>query len=282
MKRLALAGCLLALFAAAPAHADVWSKQYPIAAKADLRISADDGNIQMTSWDRKMIEVRVSTTDWQIGSKGVRIEESQVGDRLEIEVHVPRMSFHLFGGRHHSIQIELRVPRQADADLHTGDGYIRAGALEGRIRLDTGDGHITAERLQGRITLHTGDGRIEGNGMDGEVDADSGDGRIDLRGRFEALHLHSGDGSIEATAESGSKMASDWTLHSGDGNITIALPDGFQANLDAHAGDGHISIDFPVAVMGRLSSSAVHGEMNGGGRTLQLDTGDGSIRIAHI
>jgi Toastrack DUF4097 len=282
MKRVALAGCLLALFAAAPAHADVWSKQYSIAAKADLHLSADDGSIQMTSWNRKTIEVRVSTTGWRISPKEVRIEESQVGDRVEIEVHAPRLRFNPFGAWEQSISIELRVPTQADADVHTGDGRIRAGTLEGRIRLDTGDGPIIVQGLNGRTTLHTGDGRIEGNGIDGEVAANSGDGRIDLRGRFNALELRTGDGSIQATAEHGSEMASDWTVHSGDGSITVALPDGFRANLDAHTGDGHLSIDFPVTIVGRLSSSTVRGEMNGGGRTLRVDTGDGSIRIARI
>jgi len=47
-----------------------------------------------------------------------------------------------------------------------------------------------------RSGLHTGDGSIEGGDLDGKCDATSGDGRIRLAGRFDALTARSGDGSV--------------------------------------------------------------------------------------
>ena len=63
-----------------------------------------------------------------------------------------------------SINVALRVPKQADLDVHTGDGSIEAQPVSGHLDLSTGDGSITADGLQGAIRLHTGDGSIRATG----------------------------------------------------------------------------------------------------------------------
>jgi DUF4097 and DUF4098 domain-containing protein YvlB len=130
--------------------------------------------------------------------------------------------------------------------------------------------------------MHSGDGHINGTNMDGSLEVDTGDGRINVRGRFDALILKTGDGSIEAEAASGSKIASSWTLHSGDGHINLRLPSDFSADLDAHTGDGHITLDIPISVAGSLSRSSIHGKINGGGGSLNISSGDGSIRLEKL
>ena len=91
--------------------------------------------------------------------------------------------------------------------------------------------------------------------------------------------MKTGDGSVDTKVLSGSKMAADWTLRTGDGSVDISLPADFQANIDATTGDGHISMGLPVTVEGTLSKSEVRAKMNGGGPTLTIHTGDGSIRL---
>ena len=269
-----------ALAMAAPARADEWSKTYQISQRADLHVTTDDGNVNIISSDQKQIDAHVTTTGgFRIGPSDVRIEENQSGDRVEISVKLPRMSFHLFGGSHGSVRVDVRVPRDLDLDIHTGDGNIAMQPVAGRIRIDTGDGNVTADGVRGTVRMHSGDGHIDGTNMDGSLDVDTGDGRINVRGRFDALNLKTGDGSIEAEASSGSKIISSWTLRSGDGHINLRLPSDFGADLDAHTGDGHITLDIPISVTGSLSHSSIHGKLNGGGGSLSISSGDGSIHL---
>ena len=174
------------------------------------------------------------------------------------------------------------VPREADLDLHTGDGNLAARDIKGSLRLDTGDGTMRVDGLHGTLRFHTGDGRIEGSGLDGEMDADTGDGDIVVSGRFEQLAAHSGDGNIELTVENGSRMAGPWNVRTGDGHVRMRLPSDFSADLDAHTGDGRINFDFTIAVSGSLNSGTIRGKLGNGGQTLSVRSGDGSIYIEKL
>jgi hypothetical protein len=136
--------------------------------------------------------------------------------------------------------------------------------------------------LRGPARLVTHDGNIDGEGFDGVLDASSGDGNIRVRGKFTGLNLRSGDGNIDAEVAPGSHMASGWTVHTGDGGVTLRLPDGFAANLDAHTGDGRITVDLPVLAEGGIHEDSVSGKLNGGGPVLTVRTGDGSVHLAHL
>jgi len=123
-------------------------------------------------------------------------------------------------------------------------------------------------------------GEIEAIAVDGPLKADTRDGNIRIDGVFSALDVHSGDGNISAEAGSGSKMSSGWVLRTGDGNVQLRVPDGFAADLDAHTGDGQVSVDLPVTMEGSFRESTVRGKMNGGGKSLELRSGDGNITVA--
>jgi DUF4097 and DUF4098 domain-containing protein YvlB len=194
-------------------------------------------------------------------------------------VRIPKQHF---GTGNRSIEVVLRVPKEADLEVHTGDGSIEVQPVTGRVSLSTGDGSITADGLQGETTLHTGDGSIRATGLSGRLKADTGDGSMHVRGRFDVLDLRTGDGGIDAAAEAGSKVEAAWSLRSGDGSITLRVPDGLGAELDAQSGDGSISVDKPVTVSGTIREHAVRGTLGPGGLPLQIYTGDGSIRLTGL
>ena len=244
-----------------PTFADEWKKRFSVPGKADLRVEVDDGEAIVHTWDRNQIDARVTTEGWKIGSSEVRITEHQAGDRVEIEVRVPRTHIN-FGRR--SVHVELQVPRELRATIHSGDG------------------RISIQDVKGEVHLSTSDGSIEADAVDGDLEAKTGDGRIRAKGRWERLSLETSDGSIEAEARAGSKMASAWRVHTGDGSVTLRLPESFAANLDAHTGDGKITVDLPVTASGTLGGSDVRGKLNGGGQTLVVRTGDGPIRLHRL
>lgn len=274
---LAVLGVAALAAASAPARADDWSKTYTVTGHPQLLVDAGDGHVTITSHPENRIDAHVTVEGWKLGSD-VHVEESQTGNDVEIRIRVPRQYFTFFG-RSHRIQVDVAVPSNCDLDIHTGDGSISATAIAGHIRLDSGDGAIHALNLRGELTLHSGDGSIEASALDGALDASSGDGHITVGGRFDGLRMRSGDGSIEASAGPGSKISTDWSVHTGDGSIRLRLPENFAADLDAHTGDGRITLDFPVTVSGSLNRSSVRGKLGGGGLPLVLRSGDGSIHI---
>jgi Putative adhesin len=94
------------------------------------------------------------------------------------------------------------------------------------------------------------------------------------------LNIKTGDGSITARALGGSKVASNWSIRTGDGSVDLEVPGDLQANIDASTHDGHISMGLPLTMEGTISSSNIHGKLNGGGQALSIRTGDGSIHLS--
>jgi DUF4097 and DUF4098 domain-containing protein YvlB len=260
---LVLGGFLCSL-AALPARADDWAKTYTLSGKPDLRVDTSDANIHVSTWDQKTIDVKVTTTRYKIGDDGIRIEEHQNGDVVEINVRFPHSHGVMIDwGVHgsHRVDVDIQMPREGRVDLHTGDGKIELGNFKGEMQ------------------LRSGDGSQEINGVDGNLHALTGDGHIRADGRFDKLDLKTGDGRVEARAISGSALATGWKLESGDGTVSLEVPESLAADIDLHTGDGHIDLDMPVTTEGKTREGEVRGKINGGGNVLMIHTGDGSIRL---
>jgi len=289
-------GALLAVSAAAASAEDV-TKSFAVSGRANVRVETNDGSVRVTSGDAKQVEFRVEYQGYEMG-KTLRVDAHQDGDKVQLTARVTGHWGFSWGGNSRRLHIEVRMPREADlqvetgdgsvqaesingtVNVHTGDGSVKANSLSGTIDLHTNDGSITVESLKGEMRLRTGDGSIEARDLDGKVEADSGDGHIRIAGRFDALNVKTGDGSVNTRVLPGSKMATSWTIRTGDGSVDLVLPSDFQTNIDASTGDGHISLGVPVTVEGTFSNSQIHGKMNGGGQQLTIHTGDGSIRLS--
>jgi DUF4097 and DUF4098 domain-containing protein YvlB len=252
---------ILALsFAVASARAEEWSKTYNISGRPDLRIETSDANIRVTAWDQNTIEAKVITTHYKIGEGGIRVDERQTGDSVEIEVHYPHHNFNI-GWESHRVDIIVQMPR------------------EGRVNLRTGDGKIELGGVKGEMDLHTGDGSINLDSVDGKLHATTGDGHIQASGRFDELGLKTGDGHVDVRAKNGSSLAAGWRLETGDGSVSLEVPGDLSADVDLHTSDGHIDLDMPVTTEGKIRQNEIHGKLNGGGSLLTIHTGDGSIHL---
>jgi len=276
-------GAALFALAALPVRAEQWSKVYKVTGKPDVRVETNDASIEVNSGDAAEVSAHVVTNGYAISADEVRIvREGQTGNRIEIEVRVPRMRWSWGNNNNRSVRIELTVPHDANLDLHSGDGHIRAHSVNGEIQLQTGDGNIETSDLKGSIRIHTSDGHIEGSGFDGSLDASTNDGHMRVRGRFDSLRLQTGDGSVTADVLPGSKLSDNWSIHTGDGSVTVRLADGLAADIEAHTGDGSISSQLPLMVSGVLGRKDLRGKLAGGGPTLRIHTGDGSIRLERL
>jgi DUF4097 and DUF4098 domain-containing protein YvlB len=260
MKNVRFMALAVALVAALPASADQWSKTYNISGTPDLRVETSDANIHVDTWDQKTIEATITTTHFKIGPGGLDLEEHQTGDTVEITVRYP-----------HHLEIMNFVNRRVDINIHM--------PRKGRVNLHTGDGSIELAGFGGEMELRSGDGSQTVHGVEGRLRAMTGDGHIDADGRFDALELKTGDGRVNLRAASGSTLGEEWEVRTGDGSVSVEVPEDLAADLHLHTGDGHIDVNVPMTTEGRIKGNDVWGKLNGGGKLISIETGDGSISL---
>jgi hypothetical protein len=261
MKRFGLAMLAVVLAHAVSARAEQWSKTYTISNTPDLRVETSDANIHVDTWDQKTIEATITTNHYKFGPGGLTVEERQSGDTVEINLRFPH-GIHTMDFGNNRVDIAIHMPRQGRVKLHTGDGKIELADFNGEMELASGDGAEEIHHVEGSLRANTGDGHINADG------------------RFDALNLKTGDGRLDIRAAAGSKISGEWSLHTGDGSVSLELPENFAADLYLHTGDGHIDVSLPMTTEGRIKPNDVHGKLNGGGKTISIQTGDGSINLS--
>jgi DUF4097 and DUF4098 domain-containing protein YvlB len=295
MRSSALAGSILA--AAALGSACVVSvdsqaqivreeKRFTVKGTPELRLTTFDGAIEIQAWDRNDVAIDVEKRGaTREAVDALEIKSSQVGDRIELEVKRPRAETFSGFGFHQSASARLivSVPREVNVIARSGDGSIKIERVNGRFELRTGDGSIRASEVGGELILDTGDGSVTVEGARGRLEVDTGDGGVSVTGRLTSVKLHTGDGSIVYRAEPGSEMSDNWEITTGDGGVTLYLPSGFGAQIDAQTGDGAIRSDLDIASSVEPergeSRRQLRGRLGSGGREIRVRTGDGTIRL---
>jgi len=261
VSRVSFAILTLALAAALPARADEWSKTFNLTGKPDLRVETSDANIRVNTWDQNTIQATVTTVRYKIGDDGIKIEEHQTGDVVELDVHYPHTHGLTIDWGQRRVDIVIHMPREGKVNLRTEDGKIEIAGFKGEMDLHSGDGSETLDAVDGKLHATTGDGHIRANG------------------RFDELDLKTGDGHVEVRAGAGSSLNTSWRLETGDGNVTLEIPGNMAADADLHTGDGHIDLDMPITTQGQIRENEVRGKLNGGGNLMTIRTGDGSIHL---
>jgi hypothetical protein len=245
---------------------------------AHVHVAADDGSVRITTADIAEVELRVDSAGYEI-PKDLEISMTPHGDQVDIVVKT-HDHFALFNFGSRSLHIDVRMPRDAEVEVRSGDGSVEIEDVAGNVDVRTGDGSVAVRGARGNIRLHTGDGSISGRGLDGSVDASTGDGSVKLEGRFDSLAIATGDGKLVANALPGSRVLQPWHLQTSDGSVALGLPRDLGAHVDASTRDGSVRSTIPLA--GKVRSSRVEGDINGGGPPIVVRTGDGSIQLTQL
>jgi hypothetical protein len=250
----------------------------PILGGTHVHIVADDGAVRVFTADVSQVELQVFARGYEI-PKDLEVSMLPNGDRVDIVAKTRHEWRFLDWWTSRSLRLEVRVPRNVDVEVRSGDGSVEVDSIAGNLDVQTGDGHIAVRGARGAVRLRTGDGSIEGRDIDGSVDADTRDGHVRLEGRFDGLTVHTGDGRLVANAWPGSRMLRPWELQTGDGSVELGLPGGLGARIDASTGDGRVRSNLPLQAIG---PSRLAGDINGGGPPIIVRTGDGSIQLNQI
>jgi DUF4097 and DUF4098 domain-containing protein YvlB len=290
----ALAGCEVNLNTEGLSAREV--KTFTVSGQPDLLVDTFDGSIEVHSWDKNEIEVEIEKRAMeQTLLDEIKIDAQQQGDKITVKVTGPSRMEHrgVTIGVNISPTARLRVavPRHVNLQAITGDGSIRAEAIEGRIVLNAADGSVVASGVGGDVQIRSGDGSIRLDHATGKLDLETEDGSIGLEAAPTVLRARTGDGSIRANIESDSKMADNWELTTSDGSITLTLPSVFHAELDAETSDGAVRADRAVFVDERAEGAGegrdeqrerrrtLRTKLGDGGKMFRIRTGDGTIRI---
>ena len=248
----------------------------------ELKIRTFDGSIAVRSWDKNevLVEVERRAAD-QAAAEAIVVNQTQEGNRIVLEALSAGNQNGIHFGVSRSVHFTVTAPRRVAIEARTGDGPINVTDLQGTVDVNSGDGRIQASNVEGKLKVHTGDGSISVERANGAVDVDSGDGSIDVTGRLDEVAVRTGDGTVHVEAADGSSMKSDWRITTGDGRISLRVPNGFNASVDASTGDGSVHVDgIPNPPGGHDSDrKRVVGQLGAGGATLLLRSGDGSIDV---
>jgi len=265
VSALAGAGCVDIVGADLGRYVEREEKHFTLSGTPAITLKTFDGAIDIRTWDKAEVQVTIEKRGAsKSATDSIEIRSEQQGDQVTVEARVPQgkgVGLHFRSAR--SARLIVSVPANAN------------------LTASSGDGSIDIDGVSGRIELHSGDGSIRGRHVSGDVDVRTGDGSVTLSGKLTSLRAHSGDGSVSIAADPGSTAGGDWDITTGDGSVTLALPPDFGAELDAHTGDGGIRTqDVSVSnVTGTLARNWLRGRLGGGGHTLRVRTGDGSITL---
>jgi DUF4097 and DUF4098 domain-containing protein YvlB len=272
-------------------------KSFKVTGQPEVVLDTFDGSIELHSWDKNEVEVEVEKRAMEQSLLDeIKIEAQQQGDKIILKVTGPARSEYrgVTIGMHISPTARLRVavPRSANINATSGDGSIRAEAIEGKIFLHTTDGSVSATRLGGEIQIRSGDGTIRIDNSTGKLDLETDDGSIGVEARPTVLRLRTGDGTIRATIDADTVMADNWDIATSDGSVTVMLPGLFNAELDAETNDGSVRASHPLLEDStredrgegdreerRERRRTLRTKMGDGGKMFKIRTGDGTIRI---
>ncbi len=253
----------------------------------ELHLYTFDGPVEIRSWDRAeaVIEIEKRGQNKEAVAK-IQVIAEQTGNRIQIEARHPGTGSFVGIGRFTSPSAKFiaNVPRKTNVVVRSGDGSIVAERLDGQIELRTDDGTIRVVETTGQLLAESGDGSIQLEDVSGRIECRTRDGSLRITGTPTVLRARSGDGQVVVRVRNGAVMMEDWMVATDDGSISVELPDGFNANVEADPGsDGRARSELTLAdtTGGTRSDRVLRGRLGVGGKKLILRTGDGTIRLTN-
>jgi len=267
-------------------HIEREEKRFPVAGAAELALYTFDGSVEVRSWDRAevLVEVEKRGQDPEAVA-AIQVLADQTGGRIQVEARRPggRAAFVGIGSfTSPSARLVATAPRSTPIVVRTGDGSIVAERFDGRLELRTADGSIRAIETSGDLLAESEDGLIQLEEVRGRVEARTDSGSIRVSGTPRAVRVRSGGGSVVLRIRSGAMMSEDWMVATSDGSISVELPDGFNAVIEAEPGsDSRVRNELTLTDVtgGTRDQRTLRGTLGTGGHRLLLRTGDGTIRL---
>jgi hypothetical protein len=282
----ALAGVLRA-----ETKVSTFEKRFPLTPGQPVTVDFKDtdGDVIFTSSDEAAVVLKVrKEINISDGARAQRlldeteIEVSQRDNDIRIHVRYPRFRgffFWMFDSRRVQVRSEVILPKDCRLFAAMSDGSITATKITGDLSLRSSDGTIRVIGAEGRLNVHSSDGNVILRDVKADVDVEASDGDIEVSGVLTGLNIRTSDGNVSIRAEAGSRMASSWDVWASDGDVRVALPSDFAAEVWLHTSDGDLDCGLPLTIQGKTSNNEVRGTLGSGGPLLKIRTSDGDISL---
>lgn len=269
---------------------DVVKRAFKVWPGGRLNVEMDRGSLEVVTTSESMVYVEVirivdvaRTEEAQRLLQHHRLDLRQEDNQVVISSALTDDRGGPFWRRRRSpvqVRIRVRVPQRFAVSFSSDAGNIEIRDVGGTVMGQTGAGNISLHNLRGTVEIKTGAGNLEAHNLEGYLRAETGAGNITAKGLMGGAELNTGAGNI--TVEWAAAPTKDSRCRSGAGNVTIYVGSNAAFTLRASTGIGSISTDFAVHVDRSWISASAHGEVNGGGPTLQVETGLGNIAVRRV
>lgn len=264
-------------------------RQFPVQPTGRLVVEIDRGSITVHTHAASEIRASVSR-DITRGTKADEeafLNASPVtfqgqGDTFTIASHSSsgRDSWSLFRIQRTEINYDLTVPVGFEVKLKTSSGGIAVDGLAGAAHADTNSGSLKFTAVRGAIDGRTSSGSIKVIACEGAVNVRTNSGSLTIEDVAGAVQGSTRSGSV--TAQFSSPPRDDVQLKTSSGSVTLRMVDHAAFNLDAATSSGGVRSELPVTIVGKAARDRLTGTVNGGGQSLVLRTGSGSIRVLRL
>ena len=257
-------------------------KSFKINEGASLYLKHGDGDVNISSWNKDVIDVvivyranfsglhRLQPDDFEV-------EFEQRGDKVSIIGREPNV-MGIGNQRVTEYTYTIMAPSYVEIESEGVDGNVVIKEWNNNIKTSVIDGDITINDVAADfVELGSIDGDIEAKSIAADLECRTVDGKIELEDLIDVnCRAKTVDGDITIKNSSG-----EFSARSVDGDIAILRTSAVK--LEAHTTDGKIALDlFDVQNMeSRIKTSdgnvRIHLE-NGTSASLKITTGDGRIR----
>lgn len=207
--------------------------------------AGDNGGITVAAWDRNEIRVRAvvrasARTDDRARDIANGVQVQSGGGRVSATGPDRERARREWW----SVSYRINVPRKNDLDLSANNGGINITGVTGNLRFDTTNGGVRLTDLAGRVNGSTRNGGLT----------------VDLGGsRWEGEGLD---------------------VETSNGGVTVAVPEGYNAQLETRTVNGGFRSDIPLTLQGELSSRrGISTQLGSGGPTVRVRTTNGGLKI---
>jgi len=230
-------------------HAD-WSWHGRVATGKTLEIRGVNGRIEAEPATGNEVVVTATKRARHSDPDDVRIEVVQENGNVIICAVYPGSSnrcgsdddYHMST---HNNDVEVEFHAQLPAGV-----AFKGGTVNGDVEASDLAGPVDARTVNGGVRLETSAGDARGETVNGSVTA--------------VLH---GRGTAPLR------------FNTVNGGVTLSVPKDLNADLEAETVNGSIETDFPITVSGRINRRHLDGRIGQGGRSLKIETVNGSIRL---
>ncbi|HYL35294.1 MAG TPA: DUF4097 family beta strand repeat-containing protein [Bryobacteraceae bacterium] len=273
---------------------------HPLDPGGRVSVESFNGSIEVAGWEQNSVEVNgTKSASSRSALDEIKIDVSAAAGSVHIRAIRPPERFRNMG-----VHFSIRVPRQTLLELvSSSNGRIEVDDLEGNARLQTSNGAIRILRVKGDVEAQTSNGGVEAEGLSGGANLHTSNGSIRAEtsgGSFEAVtsngsivarlsdpattwpvRARSSNGRIELTFEA--RQLPEVRASTNNSSILVRLPASANARVRAHTSHSTVSSEFDEL---RNESGRRHSELDGtigrGGPLIDLETNNGSIRIAKL